>query len=126
MDGKAAFEIWIEDDRLQSGPDGLAFGADGRLYVNTFMAGELFAIAMDDERAGEITRITTPRPLVFPDALKADGDGFLMVRVAGPCPGQDLGQEGNDDADRGVQRAVGSSALWRFGLGLGRPDCQPA
>lgn len=45
--GAKALEIWASDPVFDAGPkgaglDGIAFGADGHLYVNTFSKGELF------------------------------------------------------------------------------------
>jgi sugar lactone lactonase YvrE len=82
--GATTMEVWAQDDRLKGGLDGLAFGADGSLYANTFMSGELFRFEVTADGVGAIDKIETPRPLSFPDGLKADGDGFLMVEGGGP------------------------------------------
>ncbi|WP_232630321.1 hypothetical protein [Methylobacterium sp. Leaf118] len=76
-------EVWVQDDRLKGGLDGLAFGRDGALYVNTFLGGELFRIEAKGDAAGAITKLRTSRPLTFPDGFKADGTGFLMVEGSG-------------------------------------------
>lgn len=81
--GASALEVWAQDDRLKGGLDGLAFGRDGSLFVNTFLAGELFRIEAKGGVAGAVTQLRTSRPLKFPDGFKADGDGFLMVEGAG-------------------------------------------
>lgn len=79
-----AFEIFVEDDRLKGGLDGVAFDESGALIVNTFMAGELFRIDMKVGKAGAITKLKTSRPLKHPDGLRAVAGGFLMVEGAGP------------------------------------------
>lgn len=82
--GGSQMEVWAQDERLKGGLDGLAFGPDGALYANTFMSGELFRLEVKSGAVGKIEKIETPRPLKLPDALKADGDGFLMVEGGGP------------------------------------------
>lgn len=68
---------------MSKGLDGITFGSDGNLYVNTFMGGELFRIEMRQGVAGQVTQLATPRPLRFPDGLRAYKDGFLMVEGSG-------------------------------------------
>ncbi|MFC3692564.1 SMP-30/gluconolactonase/LRE family protein [Chenggangzhangella methanolivorans] len=82
--GETKMQVWAQDDRLKGGLDGLAFGADGFLYANTFISGELFRMEVDSGAVGKIEKIETARPLKFPDGLKADGAGFLMVEGGGP------------------------------------------
>ncbi|WP_395664835.1 hypothetical protein [Methylocella sp.] len=82
--GASKLEVWAQDDRLKGGLDGVAFGADGNLYANTFMSGELFRFERNGDAVGAITRLETSRPIKFPDGLKADGAGFVMVEGAGP------------------------------------------
>lgn len=77
------FEVFVENPALAKGLDGIAFGPDGNLYVNTFMGGELFRIDVKDGAAGQVTKLETTRPLKFPDGLRAFGDGFLMVEGSG-------------------------------------------
>ncbi|MCP1968472.1 hypothetical protein [Bradyrhizobium elkanii] len=80
----STLEVWVQDDKLKGGLDGIAFGQDGALYVNTFRSGELFRIEAKSGVAGAVTKIETSRPIKFPDGLKADKTGFLMVEGAGP------------------------------------------
>lgn len=82
--GGSKLEVWAQDDMLKGGLDGLAFGADGALYVNTFLSGEFLRIEPKGNKAGSITKLETSRPIKFPDGLKSDGEGFLMVEGAGP------------------------------------------
>ena len=81
--GASEFEVLVENAALSKGLDGIAFGSDGNLYVNTFMGGELFRIEMRQGVAGQVTQLETPRALKFPDGLRAFKDGFLMVEGSG-------------------------------------------
>ncbi|MGY8638533.1 hypothetical protein RAD15_39325 [Bradyrhizobium sp. 14AA] len=77
-------EVWVQDDKLKGGLDGIAFGPDGALYVNTFQSGELFRIESKSGLAGAVTKLETSRPIKFPDGLRADKTGFVMVEGVGP------------------------------------------
>lgn len=81
--GATEFEVFVENAALAKGLDGIAIGGDGNLYVNTFMGGELFRIAMNQGVAGEVTQLETTRPLKFPDGLRTFKEGFLMVEGSG-------------------------------------------
>ncbi len=87
--GGSAFEVWASDPRFAppkggAGLDGIAFGSDGAVYVNTFTPGGLFRIAVADGRAGEVTTLQTSRKLTLPDGLRAyGGNTFLMVEGGG-------------------------------------------
>lgn len=87
---RKTLEVWKTDPLLAppasggGGLDGIAFGADGHLYVNTFGGGELFRVQVEQGVAGSVTRLKTSRPLTLPDALRAYGkDGFLMIEGNG-------------------------------------------
>jgi len=82
--GSSELEVWVQDDKLKGGLDGIAFGQDGALYVNTFQSGELFRIEAKSGVAGAVTKLETSRPIKFPDGLRADKTGFVMVEGAGP------------------------------------------
>jgi sugar lactone lactonase YvrE len=87
--GGTKLEIWATDPKLAPagkdgvGLDGIAIGADGNLYVTTFIPGKLFKIAMKDGKAGEVTELKTSRVLDHADALRAHGDGLLVIEGAG-------------------------------------------
>lgn len=87
--GAKELEVWATDPQLAppahgGGLDGIAFGADGNLYVDTFTAGELFRIDVKDGVAGKVTKLHTPRPLVLTDALRRTNDNtFLLVEGDG-------------------------------------------
>ncbi|HET9383738.1 MAG TPA: PQQ-dependent sugar dehydrogenase [Gemmatimonadales bacterium] len=76
--GATALEVWTSDERLNV-IDGLAFLADGSLYVNTFDTGKLFRIPVKpDGSAGPIVPIETSMPLVRPDGLRSVGPRTLI------------------------------------------------
>lgn len=86
--GATELELFIEDKQLQpaqgAGLDGIAFGADGHLYVNTYNGGDLFRIEVKDAQAGRITKLATSRPLSLPDGLRRlEGQTFLMAEGSG-------------------------------------------
>ena len=87
--GGSAFEVWVSDPRFArpaggAGLDGIAIGADGAVYVNTFTPGGLFKVAMTDGQAGEVTALQTSRKLTLPDGLRRYGnDTFLMIEGGG-------------------------------------------
>ena len=71
-------EVWASDEQLNI-IDGLAFLADGSLYVNNFATGRLFRIAVNpDGSAGAIVPIETSLPLVRPDGLRSVGPRTLL------------------------------------------------
>jgi sugar lactone lactonase YvrE len=81
--GAKDLSVWLTDPVLKGGLDGIAFGKDGDLYVNTYLSGELFRIAVKDGAPGAVTKLATSRALTHPDALRAIKGGFLMVEGAG-------------------------------------------
>lgn len=82
-------EVWATDPRFQPpaggvGLDGIAFGGNDRLYVNTYMAGEFFRVGITDGKPGKITRLKTSRRLILPDGLRPLGeDSFLLIEGGG-------------------------------------------
>jgi len=85
--GAAALEVWIESETFgkpEDGPglDGIAFGGDGNLYVNTYGKGDFFRVAYVDGAPGAITKLKTPRPLKNPDGLRPTG-GMTFVMAEG-------------------------------------------
>ncbi len=87
--GSDQLEVWLEDSQFTppsqgGGLDGIAFGDDGNLYVNTFTKGELFRIEMHDGAPEKVTKLQTSRPLVSPDGLRVvKGLTFVMVEGSG-------------------------------------------
>ena len=82
QDGRS-FQVWAQDARLYD-LDGIAFGADGALYVNTSSSGLLFRVSVRGSSAGKVTELHLSRRLVGPDGMRAQADGtFLMAENAG-------------------------------------------
>lgn len=81
----AALEVWLRNEMLQGGVDGIAFGQLDMVYVNTITAGKLIRIHVRaDGSAGEIQPIHTSRPLERPDGMRAVSENeFLLVEGAG-------------------------------------------
>jgi streptogramin lyase len=77
------FQVVASDPQLED-VDGIAFGADGNLYVNTFGGGGLFRIKVKGAPAGQITKLHTPRPLSHPDGMRTlTGNTLLLAEGAG-------------------------------------------
>lgn len=87
--GGAILEVWLIDPLFVppkdgAGLDGIAFGSDGNLYVNTFASGLLLRIEVKDGAPGKVTQLVTSRPIALPDALRSlDGTTFLMIEGTG-------------------------------------------
>jgi len=87
--GGQQLEVWLTDPQFAppkegAGLDGIAFGGDGNLYVNTFTPGELFRIDVKDGAAAKVTKLKTSRPLSHPDGLRVlQGNQFLMIEGGG-------------------------------------------
>jgi sugar lactone lactonase YvrE len=86
--GASEFEVWIENPVFGTkgyNLDGIAFGGDGHLYVNTYEGGKLFRVAVkSDGSAGEVTEIEASMALDHPDGLRLLKDNtFLMIEGAG-------------------------------------------
>ena len=77
--GAKELEVFVQDDRLKGGLDGIAFDENGALVVNTYFTGELFRINVKAGAPGAITKLKTSRPLKKPDGLRPIPGGFLMV-----------------------------------------------
>ena len=86
--GGTALEVWATDPLLAPakdgvGLDGIAVGADGNLYVTTFIPAKLFKIAVKEGKAGAVTELKTSRAIDHADAMRAFGDSFLLIEGAG-------------------------------------------
>ena len=76
--GATELHVWASDQQLEV-IDGLAFLADGSLYVNNIATGKLFRIPVNaDGSAGAIVPIETSLPLVRPDGLRTAGPWKLI------------------------------------------------
>jgi sugar lactone lactonase YvrE len=86
--GKRLLE-WFTDASLRPAPngyglDGIVFGADGNLYVNTFDAGDLYRITIEHGKPVKLTKLNSSRKLALTDAMRPFGQGgFLLIEGAG-------------------------------------------
>jgi streptogramin lyase len=75
--------VWVADKQLLD-IDGIAFGADGNLYANTYGGNGLFRIEVKGGAAAALRKLATPRALYHPDGMRTlSGDTFLMVEGSG-------------------------------------------
>jgi hypothetical protein len=86
--GDTALKVWATDPTLAPakdgvGLDGIAFGADGNLYVTTFIPAALFRIAVKDGKPGAVTALKTSRPIDHADAMRSFGDSLLLIEGNG-------------------------------------------
>jgi sugar lactone lactonase YvrE len=86
--GSQTLEVWKTDplfapEGKEAGLDGIAFGNDGSLYVDTFTKAKLFRVAVKDGQAGTVTPLTPSRPLVLADGLRPMGDGSFLLAEGG-------------------------------------------
>jgi sugar lactone lactonase YvrE len=86
--GGSALEVWATDPLLAPakdgvGLDGIAIGADGNLYVTTYIPAKLFKVAVKGGKAGAVTELKPSRPIDHADAMRAFGDGFLLIEGNG-------------------------------------------
>ena len=88
--GGTQLEVWLESPTFEQPPqgapglDGIAFGGDGNLYVNTFAKGDFFRVEVKDGMPGKITKLQPSRPLKLPDGLRSTGgQTFVMAEGGG-------------------------------------------
>ncbi len=81
--GATALEVWVADSAINV-IDGLAFLADGSLYVNNIGTSKLYRIPVKaDGSAGAIVPIETSTPLQRPDGLRTAGPQKLIQAEQG-------------------------------------------
>jgi len=88
--GSSNLEVWLESKDFEqpadggAGLDGIAFGADGNLYLNTFATGLFFRVDVKDGKPGKVTKLTPSRALKNPDGLRpTGGNTFVMAEGGG-------------------------------------------
>lgn len=82
--GASAFEVWATDDRFTvksgAGLDGIAFGNDGKLYVNLYNGNALFRIDINgDGSAGKVTQLQPSQPIALCDGMRKLGANTLLM-----------------------------------------------
>jgi sugar lactone lactonase YvrE len=82
--GASAFEVWATDDRFTvkngAGLDGIAFGGDGKLYVNLYNGNALFQIDVNsDGSAGKVTQLQPSQPIALCDGMRKLGTNTLLM-----------------------------------------------
>jgi sugar lactone lactonase YvrE len=82
--GAAALDVWAKDAKL-AGIDGIAFGDNSTIYINTVTTGHLFRIPVGkDGAAGAIAQIQPSQELSRPDGMRPLGKNeFLLIEGAG-------------------------------------------
>jgi sugar lactone lactonase YvrE len=87
--GAKEFEVFLADPLFEppkngAGLDGIAFGGDGNLYVNTFSQATLMRVEVKDGVPGAVTKLKTSRPISLADGLRPiEGNEFLMIEGTG-------------------------------------------
>ena len=78
-----SLDVWAADKQLLD-IDGIAFGADGNLYANTYGGNGFFRIEVKDATAAKIVKLATPRQIFHPDGMRTlTGNTFLMAEGSG-------------------------------------------
>jgi len=80
--GGTKLEVWATDPAFAPakdgvGLDGIAIGADGNIYLTTYIPAKLLRVAVKDGKPGAVTELTPS------DAMRAFGDSFLVIEGAG-------------------------------------------
>jgi sugar lactone lactonase YvrE len=79
VEGSDTLQDWVVSDDL-AGADGLAFGPDGMLYVNSVTTGKLLRVDVaSDGAAGSVTELKLSAELKGPDGMRYGDDGVLYV-----------------------------------------------
>lgn len=77
--GSDTLEDWAKGGNL-AGADGLSFGPDGMLYVNSVTTDKLMRIDIgNDGTAGAIIELQLSEPLKGPDGMRFGDDGVLYL-----------------------------------------------
>lgn len=86
--GGKELEVWVDNPAFEppkngAGVDGLAFGSDGNLYVDTFTKGELFRVDVKDGKAGTVTKLQTSKPTALTDGIRPTDGGHALLMIEG-------------------------------------------
>jgi DNA-binding beta-propeller fold protein YncE len=89
LPGTKQLQVWFSDTSLQPAPngyglDGIAFGSDGNVYFNTFDAGGLYRIKVNQGKAGTLTKLNPSRKVALTDGLRPlSPNVFLLIEGQG-------------------------------------------
>lgn len=79
VEGSDTLQDWVVAENL-AGADGLSFGPDGMLYVNSVSSGKLLRVDVaSDGTAGSVTELKLSAELKGPDGMRFGDDGVLYV-----------------------------------------------
>lgn len=86
--GATTLEVWVESADFEqpangAGLDGIAFGSDGNLYLNTYDPGTFFRVDVKDGKAGAVTKLKTSRALTHPDGMRPIGENIFVMAEGG-------------------------------------------
>jgi DNA-binding beta-propeller fold protein YncE len=87
--GARHLQLWFSDASLAPAPkgyglDGIAFGSEGNVYFNTFDAGGLYRIEVNQGKAGNLTKLNPSRKLALTDGLRPlSPNVFLLIEGEG-------------------------------------------
>jgi sugar lactone lactonase YvrE len=71
-------------DPAMVGIDGIAFGGDGKLYINNVRANTMMRVGIADGKFGGLTQLTLSEPISGPDGLRLyRGNRFLQAEGSG-------------------------------------------
>lgn len=76
LPGGKALETFVRDPRFKGGPDGIALGDDGNLYINTYGDGKLFRV---DLPSGKVTPLVPDHPLGTADGMRHENGNHFIV-----------------------------------------------
>jgi sugar lactone lactonase YvrE len=122
--GTNQLEVWLNSPDFEQPPqgapglDGIAFGGDGNLYVNTFAGGNFFRVDMKDGMPGKITKLKSSRQLKLPDGLRSTG-GLTFVMAEGGGSADRLTVDGDQvDVETIKDNIAGPTSVAVAGLTL--------
>ena len=76
--GSNQLAVWLESPQFEQPPqgapglDGIAFGGDGNLYVNTFASGNFFRVEVKDGTPGKITKLKPSAGITISRRIEID------------------------------------------------------
>jgi hypothetical protein len=82
--GATGLTLWLQRDDLKGGFDGVAFDGSDTLYLGLISASKIMKISLNaDGTAGDISELTTDRPIKGPDGIRPAGRHRYIVGEGG-------------------------------------------